>query len=508
MIRAGSHADRRETIRFGRWSVGVVLAATATAAMFAYWPSLDVGLVADDFQFTRRPWGLDIIGLLCSGWEHKLGRATAYRPFTVFTYGLNQWLWASPVGFHAVNIGIHAVASALAATLAWRLGLGTAGAATSGLLFALHPVHAESVSWISGRTAALSGALSLGAMCLVATGPGVAGSGSERSSRRDKVAGTGAVVLAGLAILSYEGAFLLPAMLLAVAWPVRSVEAGGHWRTIASILVPVAAIWLLYIGMRWFVISGLEQDSWALSSAVSREGFAAPVLQRAWDNSTLGLSRVLGTGWSLSPWRSRTFLVTTAATVACGALAMRHSVASRRVVVLALVIAVCAFAPYVTYTGFADRFAYLASIGLCLVLAAGSHALCERGRWGELACGALAAAVLVGLWGRQLLMSERDWQKAGTIAAAITRQVAAITPPPPVGSHVHVIGVPLNFRGAYVFITYFDLAISQALARTDLQISMNPDPSGACGERPKVAPSLCLRWYPDAQVLRKESPIH
>jgi hypothetical protein len=194
-------------------------------------------------------------------------------------------------------------------------------------------------------------------------------------------------------------------------------------------------------------------------------------------------------------------------TVACAVLAIRHSPASRRAVALAVVLSIWAFAPYVTYTGFADRFAYLASIGLCLILAAGAHVIVDRWRWSELAFGALAATVLCGLWGRQLLMSERDWQGAGAIAAAITSQAAAITPPPPTGANLHVIGVPLNLRGAYVFITYFDLAVSQALARTDLQISMNPDPSGRC-EEPTVPPSLCLRWDPDERVLRTERQVY
>jgi hypothetical protein len=457
-------------------------------AIMAYWPSLDAGLVSDDFQFTRRPWGLNFLTHLTSGWEHKLGRATAYRPFTVFTYGLNQWLWSSPTGFHAVNILIHATASAFATLLARRLGLGRPAAAVCGLLFALHPVHSEAVSWISGRTAALAGALSLGSMWLT----------TYRG--RGPLPHAAAATLAALAILSYEGSFLLPAMLLAVAWHARPADPPRPWRSLAVTAVPLVALWLCYLSMRWFVISGLEHDSWALSSAVSREGFAAPVSQRAWQNTMQFVTRILAGGWNLQPWQSRTFLLSAAAALAAVMLAVRHAANSRRLVVLASILGLLAFAPYVTYTGYADRFAYLAAIGICLVLSAGVQVVVERGRRVEQAGAVLVATALLGLWVRQLVMSERDWREAGEVAAQITSQAAAIAPPLPPGAHLHVVGVPLNIRSAYVFITYFDLAMSQALARSDVTISMDPNPAGPCPVR-NSAPSLCLRWNSNHRVL-------
>ncbi|XP_075887213.1 protein O-mannosyl-transferase TMTC4 [Nelusetta ayraudi] len=98
---------------------------------------------------------------LSSNSSHK-----SYRPFTVLTFRLNYLLAGGlhPVGFHVLNIILHAVVSALMidvfAILTGGLARDEKGrmlncapktSLLASLLFATHPVHTESVAGVVGR---------------------------------------------------------------------------------------------------------------------------------------------------------------------------------------------------------------------------------------------------------------------------------------------------------------------------------------------------------------------
>jgi tetratricopeptide (TPR) repeat protein len=80
-----------------------------------------------------------------------------YRPLTVASYLLDRALGGGgPFAYHLSVVLAHAIAAALVCVFAGQL-LGTATAATfgavlAGLLFAVHPIHTESVAWAAGRS--------------------------------------------------------------------------------------------------------------------------------------------------------------------------------------------------------------------------------------------------------------------------------------------------------------------------------------------------------------------
>ncbi len=130
--------------------VGILLAAA-----IAYIPAYSAGYIWDDDAYIvnntviQRPEGLKEI------WT-SLTVTPQFYPAVFTTFWVEHRLWGlEPAGYHAVNVGIHGIASVLVWLVLRRLGL--RGAWVAGLVFAVHPVHVESVAWVTERKNTLSG---------------------------------------------------------------------------------------------------------------------------------------------------------------------------------------------------------------------------------------------------------------------------------------------------------------------------------------------------------------
>ncbi len=83
-----------------------------------------------------------------------------YRPIVSASYAIDYSIWGlNPYGFHLTNIIIHCIASLLLfrifQILFWRYKYRNLFSLLSTLIFVVHPIHTEAVSWISGRTDSL-----------------------------------------------------------------------------------------------------------------------------------------------------------------------------------------------------------------------------------------------------------------------------------------------------------------------------------------------------------------
>lgn len=98
-------------------------------------------------------------------WAFTSSPTGAYQPLAYVSWMCDFALWgADPRGYHLVNVLLHALNASLVYCLARRLlALDSRAAAFAALVFALHPLRVESVSWIAERRDALSGTFWLGA---------------------------------------------------------------------------------------------------------------------------------------------------------------------------------------------------------------------------------------------------------------------------------------------------------------------------------------------------------
>jgi len=98
-----------------------------------------------------------------------------YAPVHLFLTALERTIFAGEVlGFHLVNIAVHALNSVLLVALLLRSRLPAAAALFGGLVFAVHPANVEAVAWISQLKTNGALAFSLGALLALRRHPAAA----------------------------------------------------------------------------------------------------------------------------------------------------------------------------------------------------------------------------------------------------------------------------------------------------------------------------------------------
>jgi len=143
----------------------ILPALIALAAFVVFLPALQDGFVYDDHADIRQVDNVFIPG----AWPKLLYTASAqlYRPVKYLSYYVDNVLWSwKPMGWHLQSLLWHALNSVLAFFLIRRLKVSDTAAALGALWFAIHPIHAEAVVWISSRASLLSTAAVLA--CLIA----------------------------------------------------------------------------------------------------------------------------------------------------------------------------------------------------------------------------------------------------------------------------------------------------------------------------------------------------
>jgi tetratricopeptide (TPR) repeat protein len=123
------------------------------ATVLAYLPALSGGFIWNDSDYVTAP-ALRSLGGLGRIWT-QLGATQQYYPLLHSAFWIQHRLWGDhPLGYHLVTLVLHAGSAVLFGLVLKRLAV--PGAWLAALLFALHPVHVESVAWITEQKNTLS----------------------------------------------------------------------------------------------------------------------------------------------------------------------------------------------------------------------------------------------------------------------------------------------------------------------------------------------------------------
>ncbi|HUL73738.1 MAG TPA: glycosyltransferase family 39 protein, partial [Vicinamibacterales bacterium] len=206
----------------------LLFALLLAATLVAYAPAWHGGMIWDDDAHITRLDLRSVQGLWRIWFE--VGATQQYYPVAHSAFWVFHRLWGDdPLGYHLVNIALHACSAGLVLVILRRLAV--PGAWLAAVVFALHPVQVESVAWMTELKNTLSGALYLGA-CLAYL---------RFDAVRSRRAYALAAVLFVLALLSKTVTATLPAALLVVFWWRRGTL---RWREDVWPLVPFFAIGL------------------------------------------------------------------------------------------------------------------------------------------------------------------------------------------------------------------------------------------------------------------------
>jgi tetratricopeptide (TPR) repeat protein len=166
--------------RFEIWQLAVLLALVTLAL---YWPAMRCGFVNfDDPDFvTKNPFVQS--GLTWDGikWAFTTERAATWGPLLWLSHELACQLFRlNPWGHHLINVLLHAADTALVFLVFQRITQATWRSLALAALFGWHPLRVESVAWVTERKDVLSAFFGL--LCLLAYAHYVQGKGESSSS--------------------------------------------------------------------------------------------------------------------------------------------------------------------------------------------------------------------------------------------------------------------------------------------------------------------------------------
>jgi len=161
-----------------------------------------------------------------------------YVPLTFLSFALEYHFFQyDPLIYHLDNLLLHMGVTALVFFFALQLGLSVAGAFFAAILFGVHPMHVESVSWVTERKDVLFALFYMMALCAY-----------WRYLVTDKMTFYAVSIVCGLlSILSKPMALSLPLILFVCDWfKGRSFSKSMFWDKVPYFLYIVPIAWITY----------------------------------------------------------------------------------------------------------------------------------------------------------------------------------------------------------------------------------------------------------------------
>ncbi len=399
-----------------------LLLALITVAL--YWPATGFDFINfDDTDYIlNNPAIHQGVTKSALAWAFKTSYASNWHPLTWVSHMVDCGLYGSRAGgHHLTSILLHALNSALLFLVLQAMTRMTWRSAMVAALFAWHPLHVESVAWVSERKDVLSTLFWLLTMVAYVRYRGVrsaaGGIGQKEKSSAAWYWYGAALVFFALALMSKPMAVTLPFVLLLLDdWPLGNAERGARSadsREAAKPNRPASSLWnLLLEKAPFFVLAAFDcvATVWAqrgANSIVSRA--ALPVSDRIVNslvNCVLYLGKML---WPadlavLYPYVTRPMWQGALAGCLLAAISAAVILARRRAPYLGVgwfwflgtLVPVIGLVQ-VGIQSIADRYTYVPSIGIFIGAVWGAAHLLDRWNWPVSARAMLAGCVLVPL---------------------------------------------------------------------------------------------------------------
>ena len=416
----------------------------ALAATLAYLPSLDDYFVQDDFG---------VVALLSSKpatyfprwfvttWMDDIWGYTPdeIRPFPAVSYQLAAVFGAaSPYANHVVNIAFHAVNALLVLAVARRVaGLAIVPATVAGLVFALLPMQAESVAWITGRVDSMPACFFLASFLLFVRW-------RDQGRRRDY---WGSVALCAVALLSKQNTVILGPCLVAYDLVVRGQRPRPVWAWIRP-YVPFAVLTLAYLALRYALFGEVARESMLTAAQVR---LFTTDLGIHLKRMVYGEPGVAMAGTRLVTWVAGAAAVT--AGYAAWALGRRAAPLVGVTIYFGVVWIGLAVAPTLVAGYASPRHMYLAAVGWALLVALAVEVAWRSGTRAARVVGVGAAVALLAVYSTQLWREVARWDARAGVSQRIVADLEAEARQAPAGTLV-IAGAPRRS---------FDFAVPHAL---------------------------------------------
>ncbi len=262
MMRPKLQMDEKATAACAR------ICALVLLVLAAYLPALRAGYIWDDDKYVTENATLRSAAGLKEIWLNPYA-TPQYYPLVHSTYWIEyRFVGVAPFTYHLDNILLHAINASLLFILLRRLQIQPAWMIAG--IFALHPVHVESVAWVTERKNVLSGAFYLLALLSYMRFAGLDNGSGAKSSELTRPRLLKFYFLAFLffigALLSKTVTFSMPCVAALIIFWKRSRL---RWRD----LLPLAPMFAVGLGMG-FVTAWIEKHhvgaqgpEWSLSLA-------------------------------------------------------------------------------------------------------------------------------------------------------------------------------------------------------------------------------------------------
>jgi tetratricopeptide (TPR) repeat protein len=412
-------AQRKPRVDNTAWDILILL----LLAFLPYANTLFSGFVYDDnFQVMANPFVhsfrhlREIFTTTVWAFQGAQGVTNYYRPLMTFDYLLCYKLFGPvPFGFHLINIAWHAWVVCLVYWVARRMFHDRTAALVAAGLFALHPIHTESVAWIAALTD-----LQLAVFFLVTFSLylGLSSASAEQThspqlGRRFAIAGVYA-----LALLSKEQAITLPALLMAYEHFFREDRDATSTREKISRYLPLWILAGIYILIRLTYLggmaavrtrTGLTSKEVVLSAIASVGQYLGKLIWPA----RLSAFYVF---YKSSQWTDPRVLYGLAGLFLCGAaflwLWKNARTAAFSLLWMGVTLAPVLNARWMPASVFAERYLYLPSVGFCWLVGWCVSRVWSNARIPVIARTAVAVAVCAAalLGGIRTVRRNRDWR--------------------------------------------------------------------------------------------------